>query len=580
MAEQDNQSGEARETSPDELLRRLRSLEARIARLEDRLGAREQPAGAGGIELPAGATAQLAGTLESPGAALPAFGRAVLGVAGAYLLRALTEMGALPPAAGVPAGIVYAIAWLALAATTSSERRLEVALRGVTSVLILAPLIWEATVRFRAVPTWTAAGVLSVFTILGLTVSWRKNVSVIAWIAMLAGVLTAWGLMLGTRDVFPFALALLMMSAAVEVSACLEHWLPERWVAAAGADVGALLLTYLSVQRPPPESYASLPGFAAPAVQAALLGIYLTSTIVRTLLRRFAFTAFETTQCAAVFLIAAGGALAAGGESRSVAAIAWFILLCGAACYMVAFAHLERHGERIRNFYTYSVFGLLLMLAGSRLLLGPVAVAVCWAALGVACILAGGLWDRLTLRWHGALYLLLATLVSGGAAAAGARLLGSVSGLRGVPAGGWVAGLAVVLSYGAALRYARAVPGRMYTGFSLALSALLVWHAAGLSAGVLTGLLEQIGDPAARSAYSPTVRTAVITLGAMALAWSSKRWPQAELSHLAYPLMVLGAYKLVVQDLREERTMALFLSLLLYGGALIVLPRLLAKSRS
>jgi hypothetical protein len=178
------------------------------------------------------------------------------------------------------------------------------------------------------------------------------------------------------------------------------------------------------------------------------------------------------------------------------------------------------------------------------------------------------------------LYLLLATLVSGGAAAAGARLLGSASGLRGVPAGGWVAGLAVVLSYGAALRYARAVPGRMYTGFSLALSALLVWHAAGLTAGALTGLLQQIGYPAARSAYSPTVRTAVITLGAMALAWSSKRWPQAELSHLAYPLMMLGAYKLVVQDLREERTMALFLSLLLYGGALIVLPRLLAKSRS
>jgi hypothetical protein len=481
----------------------------------------------------------------------------------------------------VSAGIVYAIAWLAFAAKTPSERRLDVALRGVTSVLVLAPLIWEATVRFRAVPTWTAAGVLSAFTILGLMVSWRKNVSVIAWIALLAGVLTAWGLMLGTRDVFPFALALLAMAAAVEVSACLEHWLPERWVAAAGANLGVLLLTYLSVQKPFPESYAPMPGYSAPAVQAVLLGIYITSTLVRTLLRRFPFTSFETMQFAAVFLIAAGGVAAAGGESRvAAAAMASFILLCGAACYLVTFAHLDRHGERSRNFYTYSVFGLLLTLTGSWMLLGSAALAVCWSVLALACIIAGGLWDRLTLRWHGALYLSLATLVSGAAGAAGAMALGSASGFSGVPANAWLPVLAVVLGYAAALRYARQeVPGKIYLGFSMTVSALLVWHATGLAAGALTGAVHQIEDPAARSAYCATARTAAITLCAIALAWSATRWRQSVLSYLVYPMMLLGAYKLAVQDLRAKRTMALFLSLLLYGGALIVLPRLLPKSR-
>lgn len=584
MPERDSQASDPRETSPDELLRQLRRLEARIAKLEDRLGARPEPAGERTIELPAGATAQLAGALESPGTALPAFGRALLGVAGAYFLRALTEMGALPLAAGVSAGIVYAIAWLAFAAKTPSERRLDVALRGVTSVLVLAPLIWEATVRFRAVPTWTAAGVLSAFTILGLMVSWRKNVSVIAWIAMLAGVLTAWGLMLGTRDVFPFALALLAMAAAVEVSACLEHWLPERWVAAAGANLGVLLLTYLSVQKPFPESYAPMPGYSAPAVQAALLGIYITSTLVRTLLRRFPFTSFETMQFAAVFLIAAGGVAAVDGESRvAAAAMSSFILLCGAACYLVAFAHLDRHGERSRNFYAYSGFGLLLTLTGSWMLLGYVALAVCWSVLALACIIAGGLWDRLTLRWHGALYLFLATLVSGAAGAAGAAgamALGSASGFSGLPANAWLAVLAVVLGYAATLRYARReVPGKMYLGFSMAVSALLVWHATGLAAGALTGAVHQIEDPEARSAYFATARTAAITLCAIALAWSATRWRQPALSYLVYPMMLLGAYKLAVQDLRAERTMPLFLSLLLYGGALIVLPRLLPKSR-
>jgi len=41
-----------------------------------------------------------------------------------------------------------------------------------------------------------------------------------------------------------------------------------------------------------------------------------------------------------------------------------------------------------------------------------------------------------------------------------------------------------------------------------------------------------------------------------------------------YPLMILGAWRLVAVDLREERTAALFLSLLLYGAALMILPRI------
>jgi hypothetical protein len=582
MPEHESHAGEPRWIAPDELVRQLRNLEERIARIEDRLGASPlRPTAEASVELPAGATAELADTLANPGTALPAFGRALLGIAGAYFLRALTEMGVLPLGAGVSAGIVYAIVWLGLAAKTSSERRLDVTLRAVTSVLVLAPLIWEATVRFQAVSTWTAAAVLSCFTILGLVVSWRKNVTVIAWIALLAGVFTAWGLVLGTRDVFPFALALLAMAAAVEVSACLEHWLPERWVAAAGTNLGVLLLTYLAAQKTIPESYVALPAFAAPAAQAALLGIYLTSTIVRTLFRSFPFTSFETTQCAAVFLIAVGGAMTAGEGPGTVAvAMPAFTLLCGAACYVVAFAHLDRHGERNRNFYTYSVFGLLLTLTGSWMLLGPAALAVTWSALALSCIVAGGLWDRLTLRWHGVLYLLFATLASGAATGAGAMLLGAATGVAAVSVSGWTAVLAVLFCYAAALRYTRdAIHTRMYLGFSLAMSAMLVWHIAGLAAGGLTALVHSMADPAARTAYSTTARTAAITLGSIALAWSGARWRQPVLSRLVYALMFLGAYKLAVQDLRVDRTMALFLSLFLYGGALTLLPRLLQRGR-
>jgi hypothetical protein len=39
--------------------------------------------------------------------------------------------------------------------------------------------------------------------------------------------------------------------------------------------------------------------------------------------------------------------------------------------------------------------------------------------------------------------------------------------------------------------------------------------------------------------------------------------------------MALGAYRMIGVDLHQDRTAALFLSLLLYGGALILLPKLI-----
>jgi hypothetical protein len=43
--------------------------------------------------------------------------------------------------------------------------------------------------------------------------------------------------------------------------------------------------------------------------------------------------------------------------------------------------------------------------------------------------------------------------------------------------------------------------------------------------------------------------------------------------------MIFTAYKLLTQDLQESHKLALFVSLLLYGGALVLLPRILQGSR-
>jgi hypothetical protein len=76
-----------------------------------------------------------------------------------------------------------------------------------------------------------------------------------------------------------------------------------------------------------------------------------------------------------------------------------------------------------------------------------------------------------------------------------------------------------------------------------------------------------------------TLATVVLTGLSLTLAWVATRWRRPELVWLLYGFMALGAYKLATRDFINERNLPLVVSLLCYGGALIVLPRMLrAKS--
>ncbi len=551
-------------------------LERRVARLEKLVGVQEAPAPSSAF-----AAAPPVETVEqplvNPTALLPILGRALLGLAGAYLLRALTESAAIPPASGVAAGILYAIFWLLWAARTPAANPLETAIHSLTAVLVLCPLLWEATIRFHAISTWTAAALLVAFVVFGLAVSWRKNLLTVATIVILAGLGTAAGLLIATHDVVPFTLVFLAIAAAVETSSCLEHWLSERWLAALAADLAVLLATWLVTREHGlPEGYAAIPYGWLLGAQVALLAIYLASTIVRTLLRGLTFTWFETMQCAAAFLIGVVGGLRLSGEAHTIAI---FALACAAACYVVSLAVLDRATVHSRNFYTYSTFGILLVLAGSRILLAGVAAPAVWSALALACVWAGTYFGRLTLQVHGGLYLLLALTASGALKRAADYTLGSAHWSSANP-GAVCAGLAV-----AALCYLLAVRGRGASGsasvqvFRLAVAATLAWLLAGASAGALTAGYHAVFGTAAGHPYCATLRTGVLAGLSLLLAWTGARWSRAELTRLIYPAMILGAYRLTMVDFAQDHKPALFLSLLVYGGVLMALPRL-ARTRA
>jgi len=562
-----------------EVLEQLQDLQRRVLALERRIAEPQSAAQPPKTAAPEPGEV-IAGEPSRIGTAAAAvvIGRALLGIAGAYFLRALTELGTLPLKTGILAGVAYAFLWLILAARSPAEQRLVTTLHSLTAVLVLAPLLWEAVVRFRTVENWTVALILSLFSVFGLTVSWRKNLSVIAWISTLAGAGTALVLLFATRDLVPFTFALLIMAVAVESSACFEHWLPERWVVALAADAALLLMGYMVTREGGlPQSYTAIPLSAALIAHLGLLFIYSASTMMRTLWRGFPFTVFETAQSAVAFLIGMGGALQI---ARMQGAGAWllaaFTLLTGAGCYLVSFAFLERREHSDRNFYTYSTFGLLLALSGSRMLLEETMMVVVWSALALLCVWIGGRHDRLTLRWHGTLYLLLAAVSSGITALASGLLVGSGTGVATFGASGWANTAMALVCYGIMVHYTRQKEtSRAQLAVFFLVAAVGIWNAGGLLAGILTGVCVQWRGAQDSLAYCATLRTLVLTFGSVLLAWVGARWRRQELVFLVYPVMVLGAYKLLTQDLRQDRTLALFLSLVLYGGALMFLPRLL-----
>jgi hypothetical protein len=504
---------------------------------------------------------------------LAALGRLLLGIAGAYLLRAIAEAGILPPLAGTLVGLAYAAAWLVSSVRIPASNRLSVAMHGITAACIVAPLLWEAAVRFHTLAPAGAAAALAVFVVLGQALAWQRDHSALAGVTAFAASATAIALIIATLDPLPFVIALAVGAGMVEFGAWRNRALGWRWIIALPVDFCVLLLVYL-VTRPQglPEGYASVPIAAVGALLIMLVAIYVASTAMRTLLRGNSITWFELLQVATIVMIALGSGLRIShGVGGTVISIGVACLSLGAGCYLVAFTDFVV--RRPRNFHTYATFALLLVLTGSVLIF-PGKAAMVWAALALATTWLGSRRRGNTLEMHGTVYLFAAAAQSGLLNySAGAMIgTGDVYTLR-LTAGAAFCAFATALAYVATLHARKDGPlewtDRAPAGL---IAALLCWSFAGLAAG---GLLRAGFDPSLGS----TLRTILMALVALALAWFGRGRNLRELIWILFPWMIFGAAKLVSDDFRQGRSATLFLSLLVYGGTLIALPRLLRRNQ-
>lgn len=311
-------------------------------------------------------------------------------------------------------------------------------------------------------------------------------------------------------------------------------------------------------------------------VQMTLLVAYLASIAIRTLVRGRNVIPFEVVQTIAALVVGLGGAISvtrATGAGAMTLGIA--NLVFGAACYAVAFAFLDRQQNRGRNVYFYTSLALVLVLVGSTLLLPATALDLSFAVLAVvACVLWGRI-GRLFLLLHGAAYLVAAGFASG---TLGYAVWAFASGQTGV----WRhPGLAapVVAAAGLLAAWLAAGEGRGEAHpHARWLRFVIILVAVSAVGGVAVGLLAPVVAGAASGTVDPgvlaTLRTVVLALAALAVAWIGRHDGFREWAWLVSPLLVVTGLKMVAQDFMQSSPATMFVALACYGAAMIFAPRL------
>jgi hypothetical protein len=560
----------------DDLLDALVRLNARLEGLERRIAALERsaPASLSAMPTPAfssgAARSEKFGLLQDRGV-FPVVGKAMLGIAGAYVLRAVAESGSFPKLAIVALALAYAGSWLVWSVRVPAVERFAGTAYAATAALILAPMLAELRLRVQVLPDAATAILLAVFVLTAWGLAWKNNVGPILWVAGVTGVLTALVLLIATRDFLPYLAALLLMALASEGAAARNRWLSLRFLIAPAIDLAIWIWIYIySLPAGSRLEYTPLKTAVVLALPSLAFLIYAASIAFRNIALRQRITRFEIGQATVGFLLAAFAWF-----EFAPAQLAGFGVSCwlfSAACYTAAtlcFAHVPEE----RNYQVYGTWGIALLLLGSFFTLSWPLLAAFLSLAAMAAIWAGVRASRVMLGVHGIVYLLVAALASELLRYVGQALAGTCPGR---PAWSlWIVALSVLVCYHMARQFDGELwPRQLLRGLpailgASATAAFLVSAAANLAA-------LRMGPDASRIAV---IRTLMICALALGLAFAGARWQRSELVWTAYGGLAFVALKLPLEDLQLSHSGPAAISIFLYAIALIVVPRLARPKR-
>lgn len=549
-------------------------LAARITRIEERLHALEHSRSSGREPAPSGSEVELNARLgaDSVSSAATHLGRILLIFGGAYLLRAITDYGFIPTGAGIFAGALYAVLWLYIAYRNAAEHRVLGILYGSASVLLFLPLLVEAVTHFGLLSGPQSAAALMVFCAIALAVAVRRELRVLAWLAILGTIATSLLLFQASHAALTFTAVLLALAFASLWIVYSRSWRGLQWISAAGALAGLVLLAVVSTH----EEWGVSPD-AAFYMGMLMWGGYLISFAVRTHVLDREPGIFEAVEAVLASAVVFGIALqVAAVRPAFIAVIGIAGLGIGVLAYLMAFTKRVRV-RRGPSFYLYSSLGLALVIGGSALLLAPPTAAVVWSLMAVAAAWVSGRQRRVSLSLHCTVLLVAASAASGALATGLHAFVGALSIWPSISPAQWITAAAAVACLFIPIAQ-RSERWGVAAGLpQLIVLVLSIWVVGGLMVGVLAPLVAHVPGAAADTGAIATLRTAVLAAAAVVLAFASRfnRWPEAR--WLAYPVLATIGIKLVFEDFPGGRPLTLFMALALVGVALLLVPRLLPR---
>lgn len=553
---------------------RIAELEIRLAAVERRLDVLEGSAGA------KAAAAERVAAEPSLGDSVVAnasthIGRVLLIFGGAFLLRAMTDFKFVPVPIGLLMGAAYAVFWLALAYRRGAvqSRRAAAAFFGGTSTLLALPLLVESITKFSLLTGMQGLVALSVYFVLAMLVAVQRNLRSLAWLVTAGSTVTACAIFIAAHEAMAPVVVLAGIGLLALWAVYRSGWMGLQWLGALGASVGVIALMTVSQS----ERWTVGPRAAALAAIAVLLA-YLLAFALRTQWRVADIGLFEACQTCLAGIIAflAVRSAATAGE-LSLFATGLPTTALGVAAYALALSPRSR-SERRQNFYYYSTLGLVLVVAGTAMILPSAAAATSWALLAMLLAVSSGRTGWVSLSLQCTALIVICGVGSG-------LLLAGLHALAGNATATWPlfslvqAGIAAVTVACLFIPVAQSSPrwGTLAGLPQLLVLALSVWEVGGLMVAYVAPVLAGAGGPEVNEGLLAALRTAVLSSAAVTLALSSRyrRWPEAR--WLVYPVLIVVAIKLFAEDFPHGQPATLFVALAFVGGALIAVARLLRR---
>lgn len=514
-------------TTEDDLRESILRLERRVEALEQRLG------GNISSEVERQALSLPEVRAESPRLHLFLIGRALIILGGAYLLRAITQAAVLPDLAGVALAFTYAACWIFAAhrASASPQRAL---FDGGTGVFIAFALAWESCARFHLVDAPVAAAMIGVVAIGTLIIAARDDVRLLAWLVAGGSSIALIALAIGTREVAPPALAVVAVYVTSVLAGARREWTYLAFGPGITLDLMLIVLAGLTAIGKAHDARIGA---------ATIMLVAISATFAVFAWKRNNLATFDAAQLIAVLLIAL--------SATTVLLLPFAVARIAAGVFIMTLA-IAAYGLRTTAF---TVAAVILGLFGSALAMDREVAAIVWAVAAIVLVTLH--------RRRGSPHLMHQAATFAGASVALSGLLLFAIGALFMPvrASLFAPGIAAIVVF-IAIAVATLSASRAHL-------ALIALTAMGALAMIVALAVPLIGAAPSRVA---TLRTILLAAAALIVGRFKVTRP------LANPILLIGAVKLLAEDFRVGSPATLFVSLAVYGSALVLASRRSAAS--